>query len=121
MLAFPAQDQIEILRPWDVPFELIDDFENGCSPVYLRENRDSFSPEALQALSELETAIEGITDDDWDDADLVGLLNRPCWVKIREKAQALLDVLGIELGDIPKPVRHPDGGTSQPVPEDWVD
>jgi hypothetical protein len=111
-LAAPPRVQASVYPPFaDITFELVDDFGKATDYDGYFEYETTLSVSHRNAVNALKNTIENLEDDDWDwtPDNIEQVLSRPTWNEIRSRAKELLDIFGIELGEVPGSVKTASG------------
>jgi hypothetical protein len=94
ILALPPSEQINAFRPeWDLPFELLDDFDNARHAALA--NAGDLSEQQVAILDQINEAIEEMQPKDFESYKSE-VVFRPAWQKVRDVAQFGLKVFGWE-------------------------
>ena len=98
-LAAEACLQVEVFQPWGVFPDIVTDFVDGPSAVFISGARSSMSDDAQEALEKLESAIKAIPIEDWEPEDDwdndTKVLSRSSWTRVRWCATDLMSRLDL--------------------------
>lgn len=100
VLAAPAEQQVAVTVPGDVPAEVAEDYASWFAP-YLLHFTDDLTQEASTCMHELNTLVSTLPDTAFQETNIASM-QQPVWQPLRVKAQELLTLMNWP-NELPKP------------------